>query len=351
MRTSGSFCAVLTAFLGLAAHVMADGQGLGCFDALPGSFQALGEYSWQSSKYCASQCSGYDYFALYNGNQCFCGSSAPSGGADGSCDISCVGYPSETCGGSGSYNVFAQAGVQVNQGGSAEGDASSSTSSTANETSTSAVNETTHTTAATQTTNATTTAATTTSSSSSTAAATTTTHTHDTTTKNEETSPTTEATPTTSDGITTERYTTVIENSSSVITSFVYVTKSAANGETASGVADSSSASGSSSKGSSKGAIIGGVVGGVVGALAIGLALFFILRHRRQSDSYDDAESMMADDEAYEAALKSNPFASAEDVEADSMMMLGRRRLSEGSLADTADYGMKVLRVANPDDM
>lgn len=89
----------------------------------------------------------------------------------------------------------------------------------------------------------------------------------------------------------------------------------------------------------------------MVGAIVIGLLIFFLLRHRRSSDDeYMDAESMMADDEAYEAALKSNPFASAEDIEADSLMMLGPRRLSEGSLADTADYGMKVLRVANPDD-
>ena len=30
--------------------------------------------------------------------------------------------------------------------------------------------------------------------------------------------------------------------------------------------------------------------------------------------------------------------------------MMGRRRLSEGSLVDEADYSRKVLQVANPDD-
>lgn len=138
-----------------------------------------------------------------------------------------------------------------------------------------------------------------------------------------------------------------MENSSSIITSFVYVTQSQASASPSG--SGSSSDNGKSSSSSSKGAIIGGVVGGVVGAIVIALALFFILRHRREEE-YVDAESMVADDEAYEAALKSNPFASTEDAEADSLMMLGRRRLSEGSLADTADYGLKVLRVANPDD-
>lgn len=31
-------------------------------------------------------------------------------------------------------------------------------------------------------------------------------------------------------------------------------------------------------------------------------------------------------------------------------VMLGERRLSEGSLADDRDYSRKILRVANPDD-
>lgn len=62
----------------------------------------------------------------------------------------------------------------------------------------------------------------------------------------------------------------------------------------------------------------------------------------------------MADDIAYEEALKSNgdssnPFASEEDEKADKLM-LGRRRLSDGSLAEATNYGQKILRVANPDD-
>ena len=103
-----------------------------------------------------------------------------------------------------------------------------------------------------------------------------------------------------------------------------------------------------------KGAIIGGVVGGILGFLVILAALLFLLRRQIFSRHSDDDESIMADDIAYEEALKSNadgsnPFASSEDHEADKIM-LGRRRLSDGSLADAADYGKKILRVANPDD-
>ena len=100
--------------------------------------------------------------------------------------------------------------------------------------------------------------------------------------------------------------------------------------------------------------MIGGVVGGVLGFLVLLVAILFLLRRRIFSKFYDDHEgvAMVADDVAYEEALKSNsdnPFSSEDDKEADKVL-LGRRRLSDGSLADAADYGMKILRVANPDD-
>jgi cell wall integrity and stress response component len=49
----------------------------------------------------------------------------------------------------------------------------------------------------------------------------------------------------------------------------------------------------------------------------------------------------------------SNPFLTKEELMVDQRLnpvMLGRRRISEGSLADEADYSRKILRVANPDD-
>lgn len=139
--------------------------------------------------------------------------------------------------------------------------------------------------------------------------------------------------------------TTLLENSSATVTSVVYVTQSPSASENS---ANSKSAS------VNKGSIIGGVVGGVLGFLVILAALLFLLRRQIFSRYADDDESIIADDIAYEEALKSNadgsnPFASDEDNEADKIM-LGRRRLSDGSLADATDYAKKVLRVANPDD-
>lgn len=91
-----------------------------------------------------------------------------------------------------------------------------------------------------------------------------------------------------------------------------------------------------------------------MGFVVIVLALIFVFRRRIFHTYSGDNESILADDLAYEEALKSNrfssnPFTSEDDKEADNIM-LGRRRLSDGSLAEDNDYGMKVLRVANPDD-
>lgn len=78
----------------------------------------------------------------------------------------------------------------------------------------------------------------------------------------------------------------------------------------------------------------------------------------------DDDTPLQVDDAIYDEALKrnpsspgnpgnpENPFESPQDASDPRLnpVMLGRRRLSEGSLADEADYSRKILRVANPDD-
>lgn len=144
-----------------------------------------------------------------------------------------------------------------------------------------------------------------------------------------------------------------MENNSNTVTSFVFITQSASVSSPNSSSTNSASDSAkSTSSSSNKGAIIGGVVGGVLGFLILAVTVVFLLRRRIFSSDNSDDESILADDLAYEEALKTNqnPFASEEDKHADSNVMLGKRRLSDGSLADAADYGMKVLRVANPDD-
>lgn len=86
----------------------------------------------------------------------------------------------------------------------------------------------------------------------------------------------------------------------------------------------------------------------------------FIFIRRRRTLKERDAELA---DSAYIGAMKrdnsqlqrplSNPFLTKEEAMVDQRLnpvMLGRRRISEGSLADEADYSRKILRVANPDD-
>ena len=327
----------------------------------------MGEYTWQSSGYCGGQCSASDYFAITNGNECFCGSELPTDSTDSSqCSINCPGFPSETCGGTNAYQVFAQANVQVSSSASSSDDASSSvTSSSETETRSSTTANTSSTSASTssepsstseitssnsalpQTTS---TPSTSTSSAEQTTPSTTfptsTISTSSSSSSESTKSPTTTPTSSPEVQVHTLVSTTVMENSSATVTSVIYVTATAS-------TSPSSGANGKSSS-VNKGAIVGGAVGGVLGFLLLIFAVVFLLRRRIFSHYYEDADirSIVADDVAYEEALKvshENPFSSEEDEEAEKVL-LGRRRLSDGSLADATDYGKKVLRVANPDD-
>ncbi|GMM28397.1 hypothetical protein DAMA08_011130 [Martiniozyma asiatica (nom. inval.)] len=335
-------------------RVHATGQTVGCYSDLPSGWVSKGEYSWQSSEYCSQQCSSYDYFALTEGNECYCGNSEPTGNTASGCSISCVGWKEETCGGNGVYNVLAQADVVLSDVTSESSSTSSSSSSTSSSSlsSSSSSSETDGTTTTSSSLTSISTSATTTSTTSFTNQKQTTSTTSTTssfeptsTTSSSESTSTTSSSSTTGHTTDTPMHTSMITTTvgNSAVTSFIFVTQQPSASATSS---SNSSSSSSSSSNTNKGAIIGGVVGGVLGIAIIAVAVIFLLRRR---NSYDDHESMLADDEAYEEALKTNPFASDEDNEAEKAM-LGRRRLSDGSLADAADYGMAVLRVANPDD-
>lgn len=316
--------------------VSATGTSVGCYTSIPSSWVAEGAYTWQSSDYCSTQCSGYDFYAM-SGNKCWCGSSQPSGSQSDSCTTSCDGYPSDMCGGTNAYNVYAQQGVTVS---SVDTDTTSASTSTPD-----AATSSTETTSSEQ-------AATAATSSTEDTSSSTETSSDDSTT----TSDSSEATTTSQSSATVE--TTVI-NSSTIVTSVVTITsKTSSPSSTDSSSSATSSATASSTPESKKsssntGAIAGGVVGGVVGLGLIAAGLYFFIWRRRRDDDYNagDNTSGIVDDMAYEEALKSstNPFASEQDDTAN-RVMLGRRRLSDGSLADAADYNRKVLRVANPDD-
>lgn len=351
-------CNLLALLVLFSATVNADGQLLGCFSTVPDSFVLKSIYTWQSSKYCANQCSGYDFFALTDGNACYCGSTFPLGGPDSNgCTQSCVGFPSEQCGGANSFDILAQEGVDLAAAAASASAAGTDGTSTGTATSTSS-NEST---ADATTTSSSSSSSTETSSSLSTKAIDTTLT--DSTSSSTDATMKTTATPTRSQTIlttstsdpaspVTSLLTTVLENSSATVTSIVYVTQSPA--PSSSGSASPSDSNSKSSD--NKGAIIGGVVGGVLGLLIVAVTVLFLLRRRIFSGYYDSngEDNMLADDVAYEEAMKAhsleNPFASEEDKEVDNNVPLGRRRLSDGSLADATDYGMKVLRVANPDD-
>ena len=81
---------------------------VGCFSSLPSSFGDGSTYEFQSSAHCASECSGSQYMALYNHDECFCGDDDPSGSSStsSSCNAYCYGYGSEMCGGENAYLVY-----------------------------------------------------------------------------------------------------------------------------------------------------------------------------------------------------------------------------------------------------
>nr|KAG7880461.1 hypothetical protein KL937_002023 [Ogataea polymorpha]KAG7889257.1 hypothetical protein KL936_002831 [Ogataea polymorpha]KAG7894708.1 hypothetical protein KL908_002080 [Ogataea polymorpha]KAG7899698.1 hypothetical protein KL935_003239 [Ogataea polymorpha]KAG7906538.1 hypothetical protein KL907_002178 [Ogataea polymorpha] len=314
--------------------------------AVNSSYMAFSRGGTVSSFHCSSECSSYKYIALTNGNECYCGDDEPSSSdSSNSCDTSCDGYPSEKCGGSDAYTVYGLSDNDAYDNWSSSGVSSSTgwssvSSSTLSPSSSSSIPSSSSLSTA-QTTQ-------TSSSSSSTQESTSSTQTPTETPTTSSQSSSSSTSPT----VTATVLTSTVSKEGSKQTTVVYITQSTSL-SSASASADSSSRS--DSKSSNKGAIIGGAVGGAVGAsILIGGIFFLIFRRRR--DSGDD---MAVDDLAYEEALKSNrdPFASAEDDlyssdngSGSGRIMLGRRRLSDGSLADAADYYKKVLKVANPDD-
>ena len=290
---------------------------VGCYSSLPSSYSDKSTYQYQSSSHCSDECSGYSYFALQGGNTCICGNDAPSGSKSSDCNTPCFGYGEEMCGGSNAYMIFSTGNGGGNSGSSSNAQSSTSSSNTG-----------TSSTSNTQTSSSTTSSNTQTSKTS--------------TTSSKET-----------------QVTQSVSGSTVVVMSTVAVsatpTSSASESQT-----QSTSSSSTSSKPSKKTNLIGPVVGGVVGGvglIALVSVLFFFLR--RRSSKSRDAE--LADSAYYDAIKRdnstvarplSNPFLSKEEFTDQRLnpVMLGRRRISEGSLADEADYSRKILRVANPDD-
>jgi cell wall integrity and stress response component len=122
---------------------------------------------------------------------------------------------------------------------------------------------------------------------------------------------------------------------------------------------------------------VGGVVGGVVGVVLIAAAIFFFLKKRNSDDDDDEKDFVGGFDQPSFGGNRNNskkgvaspldmpmtnPFDHPNDSNPlgvnsrDGMVdprlnpvMMGRKRLSEGSLADDTDYSRKILHVANPE--
>ncbi|KAJ5210817.1 Carbohydrate-binding WSC subgroup [Penicillium cf. griseofulvum] len=83
---------------------------MGCYSDFE-SFKSQGPYTYQSPGYCQTECARKEFkvAALGRGNICYCGDAIPSESAkvaDDMCDMTCPGWPKETCGGKETFNIF-----------------------------------------------------------------------------------------------------------------------------------------------------------------------------------------------------------------------------------------------------
>lgn len=321
-----------------------------------------GDYIYSSPLWCQTQCAGkgkFPYIAMKNGGECYCLKLKPLG-LLGSCNVPCKGFGTMNCGGLNAYGIFANPDVP-DTGLDLQLDLLDTTTSSTS-------------TATTSSSSATTTSPTTTTTSSPTTAS----STSDTAARSDDAATTShDASP-----LTYTLIYTALTLGNSVVT--ITQTLSIAN-PTSLALASALALDSDKNKKKSStnvGAIVGGVVGGVGGAIVIALMAFFFIRWRRQlgddeedyeygGEKFDDVPALGRGNTAKgskrlrNGALDmpmTNPFDHPLDAHAVggvrppalpdprlNPVMMGRRRLSEGSLADDADYSRKILHVANPE--
>jgi cell wall integrity and stress response component len=105
--------------------------------------------------------------------------------------------------------------------------------------------------------------------------------------------------------------------------------------------------SGSSKHGSNTVAIAVGVVVGLVGLAAIVGGAFLWLRHQRRREAESEFKRQAAISSFVEGGQKP-PYSGSNDSRLDPSV-LAARRISDGSIADNADYSRRILQVSNPD--
>lgn len=106
------------------------------------SLDSQGSFTYQTPSYCQGLCSTFDFYALLNGESCYCGSSLSdleslSEVSQSQCDVNCNGWPSDTCGGSSAMDVYTNDAATAASSSSSSSSSRTSTSSTTTSTSTS----------------------------------------------------------------------------------------------------------------------------------------------------------------------------------------------------------------------
>lgn len=297
---------------------------VGCYDSISGGV-SQGDYQWQTSGHCRDSCPGYDYVAV-QGQKCVCLNEIPDKKVDDDeCNVTCPGYGDYTCGGDGGlYTVFQGAIFDGNMT-NPDSELSSSKSTT------------------------------------------------------KKSSITASPTSKTDDD---DDNKTVLTSSHTTNGSVLVVTVTT-DAPTETGDSDEDgdrNGDGNNDNGDNKssnvGPIVGGIIGGVAGALIIGALVFFWVKKRRSDDDEYDEEDFFDTKplnrnvggsrrvkpgpldmplanpfvDPASGPSRSNTHHGFVDPRVNPIMMGGRRRLSEGSFVDEANFPRKPLQVANPDD-
>lgn len=108
-------------------------------------------------------------------------------------------------------------------------------------------------------------------------------------------------------------------------------------------------AKGGSSKGSSTVGIAVGVVVGIIALAGIVGGAFLWLRYNKRKEMSDEYKRQAAISSFVEGGQKPPYTASSNSDSRLDPAVLAARRISDGSIADNADYSRRILQVQNPD--
>jgi cell wall integrity and stress response component len=234
---------------------------------------------------------------MTEGDACWCGDQLPAldDKVDKSeCDTSCVGFPSDVCGGNGLWSVYTTESGVENYGGSGSSGSSDSSSSSPSST-TKAPQQT-----------------------------------------------------TTTPSRTTQS---VVTSTNADQTIVVTVPATVAVVSPTNGADTGSGGNGGGGGGGNTAGIAAGVVVGVVAIAAIIGGVYFFLRRRRQKAAEEDFKSRTQVSDFMRGGDERKPPATGYSGTSDARLdPEAGRRDSVGSLADNQDYSRRILRVANPSD-